>query len=303
MRSILTLVSIVGLTCVATACSGSDSASDADDRIDVVVTTNILGDVVTNALGNLVGDTVDVEVIMPLGADPHDFAPSTRQAEAMTEADVLVVNGAGFEAGMTDLIDSVDAPVLAAADVVELLEDGGVTDPHLWTDPVRMTRVVEAFAAEMGAADGIDAGRLEQNAAAYAEELARLDQELETELGAIDDANRVLVTNHEVLGYFADRYGFEVLGAVIPSLTTGAEASASQIEELAELIVERDVPAVFGETTQSTQLAEALSNEAGGDVVVVELYSESLGEPGGEAGTYVEMMRTNVRLIVEALSG
>jgi zinc/manganese transport system substrate-binding protein len=303
MRSVLTLVLIAGLACVANACTGSDSASDPDDRIDVVVTTNILGDVVTNSLGDLVGDMVDVEVIMPLGADPHDFAPSTRQAEAMTEADVLVVNGAGFEAGMTNLIDSVDAPVLAAADVVELLEDDGAIDPHLWTDPVRMIQVVEAFAAEMGAADGIDAGRLEQNAAAYVEELALLDQELETELSSIDDADRVLVTNHEVLGYFADRYDFEVLGAVIPSLTTGAEASASQIEELAELIVERDVPAVFGETTQSTQLADALSNEAGGDVVVVELYSESLSEPDGEAGTYVEMMRTNVRLIVEALSG
>jgi zinc/manganese transport system substrate-binding protein len=298
MRSILTLASIAGLACVATACGASDSESESNDRIEVVVTTNILGDVVTSALGDMVGDTVDVEVIMPLGADPHDFAPSTRQAEAMTQADLLVVNGAGFEAGMADLIDNVDAPVLAAADVVELLEEDGAIDPHLWTDPVRMIEIVEALAAELGEVDEV-----EQHVTTYVDELRQLDEELDAELSSIDEADRVLVTNHEVLGYFADRYGFEVLGTVIPSLTTGAEASASQIEELAQLIVERDVPAVFGETTQSTQLADALTNEAGGNVVVVELYSESLSEPDGEAGTYFEMMRTNVRLIVEALGG
>jgi zinc/manganese transport system substrate-binding protein len=109
------------------------------------------------------------------------------------------------------------------------------------------------------------------------------------------------VTNHEVFGYFADRYGFEVVGAVIPSLTTNAETSARELEELARVIEDEGIPVIFAETTGSTDLADALADEVGTEVQVVELFSESLGEDGSGAETYIGMMRTNTELIVGAL--
>jgi zinc/manganese transport system substrate-binding protein len=134
-------------------------------------------------------------------------------------------------------------------------------------------------------------------------ELADLDREIEQIVSAIPAADRKLVTNHEVFAYFADRYGFEVVGAVVPSLTTDAEPSARDVEELAELMRAEGVRALFAETTQSTRLAEALADQVGDDVQVIELYAESLGEPGSGAETYSGMMRLNARLVATALGG
>ena len=137
---------------------------------------------------------------------------------------------------------------------------------------------------------------------AYVVELESLDASITEELAPIPDERRVLVTNHEVFGYFADRYDFEVVGAIVPSLTTNAEPSASDIEELAAVIQAEGISAVFGETTQSTQLADALADEVGGDVVVVALFSESLGASGSGAETYLDMMSANADLIAAALA-
>ena len=178
----------------------------------------------------------------------------------------------------------------------------GTDDPHIWTDPSRMAVAVAAFADRAAELDGIDPQAVEAQAAAYVDSLEALDTEIADEVAGVPAERRVLVTNHEVFGYFADRYDFEVVGAVIPSLTTSAAASAADIEELAAVIRERGVPAIFGETTQPTELAEALADEVGGDVEVVELFTESLGEEGSGAETYVGMMGVDARLIAEALA-
>lgn len=290
---------VLGALVVAAAGCGDDDGEGT--RLRVVVTTSILGDIVSE----VVGDLADVEVVMPDGADPHEFAPSARQAEAMVDADLLVVNGAGFEQGLQGQIEQAQdagTPVFAAADHVELLtlEDG--SDPHLWMDPSRMAEAVDALGeqlAEVVADDDADAAR--SQAEAYAGELRSLDAELESLLEAVPTERRILVTNHEVLGYVADRYGFEVVGAVIPSLTTGAAASAADLEALAEVIEREGVPAIFGETTSSTALADALADRVG-DVAVVTLHTESLGEPGSGAETYLGLLRTDAQLIVDALT-
>jgi len=324
----LTRIGLAVALTLVTAAYGSDADSssnasddstsgEANELPQIVVTTNIIGDLVTQT----VGDLAEVEVIMPLGSDPHDFAPSARQAESMENADLLVINGAGFEEGMLDIIESVQAsgtPVFAFSDQIELLESTGghdehseeegehseeaSYDPHIWTDPSRMITAVEALEAELAEVVDVDAEALASEADAYVAELTALESEMEATLSSITDDQRVLVTNHEVFGYFADRFDFEVVGAVIPSLSTNAEASASEIEELAALITAEGIPAIFGETTQSTQLAEALAAEVGSSVEIVLLYSESLGEPGSGAETYVEMMRTNGELISAALT-
>lgn len=285
MRAVLTLM-LSGLAVVTAAC-GEDPAADGD-RTSIVVTTSILGDVVEQVVGGAAGG-VEIEVLMPRGADPHEFAASARQAEAIAEADLVVANGAGFEHGLEDALGG--APrTFAFADHVDLL-DG---DPHVWTDPARMAGAVEALGAEL------DEVGIPHDAAGYAAELAALDAEIRSILDPIPGRDRVLVTNHEVLAYFADRYGFEVVGTVIPGTTTGAQPSAADVEALAEVLRAEGVRAIFGETTSSASVAEALA-ESVGDVAVVTLHTESLGEDGSGAETYVGMQRTNAELIARAL--
>jgi len=297
-----TVLALILLTTSLGACGagGGDDTSEAH----VVVTTNTLGDVVSN----LVGADAEVEVIMPPGVDPHDFAPSARQADAMREADALVVNGLGFEAGLVDTVDAAEEDgvrVITAADAVETLpggdEEGGV-DPHLFTDPTRV-RAAAALIADQLVQEipDLDTPVFEDRVDAYLAELDALDAEVEGLLAPIPAERRVLVTNHEVFGYFADRYDFEVLGAVIPGGSTLAEPSAADLADLAALIAQRDVPAIFADTSSPTRLADALAAE-GLDVEVVEVYSESLGEPGSDGDTYLDMVRTNAERIAAALT-
>jgi zinc/manganese transport system substrate-binding protein len=278
--------------------SGADAGSDGG-RPRVVVTTSVLGDVVRNVLG----DQADVEVVIPVGADPHEFSPSVRRAEAMTDADLLVVNGAGLEQSMAGLVGRAKR-VFTFADHVRLrtLDGDDMIDPHLWNDPHEMAAAVEALGAEAATMPGVDAATVRRRAGDYAVELDAVDAEIARTLAPIPAGHRKLVTNHDAFGYFAARYGMQLVGAVIPSLTTSAASSAADIERLAALVRSEHVPAVFAETTGSTRLADALADEVGGGVRVVELYTESLGEPGSGADTYVAMMRTDAQRIAGALA-
>ena len=288
---------VSALMAATAACGDDDSTGSSDGRPRLVVTTNILGDVVRN----LVGDEAQVEVVMPPNADPHDFAPSARQAQAMREADVLVVNGLGFEAGLVDTVDAAEGdgvPVLTASDASDPLEG----DPHFFTDPAQMVQVAAALADDLAArVDELDTQAFREHAEAYVAELEALDAEVEEILAAVPAERRVLVTNHDVFAYFADRYGFEVLGAIIPGGSTLAEPSAADLDDLAALVTDAGVPAIFADTSSPTRLADALAAE-GADVAVVELYSESLGDAGSDGATYVDMVRANARRIADALT-
>lgn len=293
------LVAVVAVGCS----SDSDASSSAGPHI--VVTTNILGDVVRQVAGD---SGADIEVVMPLGADPHEFAASTKQAESMVDADLLVINGAGFEEGMAEIIEQADdagTPIFSFADHVDLLPFAGeehAEDPHIWTDPTRIAEALPSLGGALGEVDGVDVAAVDAGVGAYIDELSKLDTDIEAAVAGIPPGQRVLVTNHEALGYFADRYGFEVVGTVIPSGTTLAEPSSAELEDLAQAIEDQGVPAIFGETTQSTRLADALAESLGDDIEVVELYTESLGEPDSGAETYVGLMRTDAGLIAGALT-
>ena len=294
-RNRLITIALAGLLLVAAACGGGDDA--AADRPVVVVTTSVLGDVVEN----LVGDVAEVEVLMPPGADPHEFALSARQAADLREADLVVANGGGFEAGLDDTLDAAEddgATVVRALDAVDRIDD----DPHFFTDPDRMAvaaqAIVDALAAEVPA---LDTAEVRDRADAYVADLEALGAEVEATLAPVPPERRRLVTNHDVFAYFADRYDFTVVGAVIPAVTTQAEPAAGELADLAAVIEAEGVPAIFADTSSPEQLADALADEAG-SVEVVELYSESLGEPGSEAGTYEGMIRTNASRIAGALA-
>lgn len=313
---------VVTVVAMVLGACGEDSPTSrpaaGGDHATIAVTTNILGDVVEH----LVGDRADVVTIMTVGANPHDFQPSARQVNDVREADALVVNGGGFEAALLDLVESVEAdgvPTHEAISAVEKLglpddghadEDGdadedhahAANDPHFFTDPARMAIAAEGIAGFLGdTVASLDDADFATAADRYVDELRTLDAEIEETVAEIEPADRVLVTNHEVFGYFAERYDFEVVGSVIPSGTTSEAASGGDLRDLAEVIREEGVSAIFVETSSPDRLAATLAAEVG-DVAVVELFAESLGEDGSTADTYEAMMRENAKRIVAALA-
>jgi zinc/manganese transport system substrate-binding protein len=299
-RALLAACCLVGAALLP-ACSPT-GAQDAT----VVVTTNILGDV-TRAI---VGDAAEVTVLMEPGADPHSFAISARQAAAIEDASLVVHNGLGLEEGVARNVEAAaDAgvPTLAVAEGADPLtfagsDDAGRPDPHFWTDPRRMSTAVELISREITAqVTGIDADTVAARTEAYLAELNELDTWMSERFAAIPAERRNLVTNHHVFGYLADRYGFTVIGAVIPSGTTLASPSSADLASLAGAIREAGVPAVFADSSQPDRLARALAEEAGLTVEVVPLHSESLTPAGEGAGTYLEMMRANTDALVGGL--
>jgi len=289
---------------VATACS----EAIADDRPLVVVTTNILGDLVDN----VVGDDARVEVLMPLGVDPHDFEPSSRQASLVAEADLVVANGLGLEEGLEDVIDAArgdGALVLEVAELVDPLpfaehdggkDEAGDLDPHIWMDPIRMVQAARLIADRLAGIDpSVD---WVARADAYAAQLEAAHERITTLFSTLPANRRLLVTNHEALGYLSARYGFEVVGVVIPGGSTLAEPGSEELAALVAVIDELNIRAVFAETTEPSTLARAIADEADHPVTVVTLHTESLGEPGSPADTLIGMLEENARLIADALS-
>ncbi len=293
----------VALAASLTGCTG---VAGDDGRPDIVVTTNILGDVV----GNVVGDTADVTTLMRPNADPHSFEVSAQDAALLRDADLVVANGLGLEEGLQQHLDrAADAGVemFVAGEEIEVLdysggESGGAADPHFWTDPARMLDVVDALETRLAEIDGIAVDEVGRQAAEYRSELETLDEEMSAAFAGIPDDRRSLVTNHHVFGYLAERFDFDVVGAVIPGGTTLAAPSAADLRDLAEAIEAAGVPAIFAESSQPDRLVQVLAGEVGVDVEVIELFTESLTEDGEGADTYLTMMRANTQRITNGLS-
>lgn len=312
------IATLAGVGLLAAACGGDESVGGrTEGGATVVVTTAVLGDVVEN----LVGDLATVEVVMPRDADPHEFQPSARQAATIRQADLLVANGGGLEAGLDDTIESAGddgVPAFEAIDHVEPLdqadhqdedeeEDEGDghdhdVDPHFSTDVARMATAAAALADTLAAEiPSLDTDEFRAQADAYVSELTLLDSEVNAVIAGVPDDRRKLVTDHQVFGYLADRFGFEVVGSIRPSVTSEAAPSAGDLDDLAATISATGVPAVFIEAGSDDDLARAVADEVG-DIEVVELYGETLGEPGSDADTYVGMIRTNAARIADALA-
>jgi zinc/manganese transport system substrate-binding protein len=271
----------------------------------VVVTTNILGDVVQE----VVGDEAPVTVLMAPNADPHSFEISARQAATVERASLVVSNGLGLEEGAQNIVDAAESDGVAVLPVGE--ETGPLTyregasagqlDPHFWTDPARVRAGVDLIRDEiLEHVDGVDADTIRSNAAAYAAQVDELDAWMGRELGSVPADRRALVTNHHVLGYLADRFDYDVVGAVIPSGTTLASPSASDLASLATAVREAGVRTVFADSSQPDRVARVMAEQAGIEVQVADLYSESLTTEG-EASTYLSMMRANTQTIVTGL--
>lgn len=286
------------------ACAGSGDKAPTD-KVRVITTTSILGDVVSR----LGGEAIELEVMIPRGVDPHDFSPSAQQVAAISSADLVVANGFELEEGLEDVLDQAESEGITVIEVgpeVDPLPAGeengdghGAFDPHFWQDPIRMKRAVDVIGlwlVTVGVAEAKDL------AAEYKAEIDATYADIVTMLDLIPSERRLLVTNHDAFGYFADRYGFKVIGTIIPGASTLAEPSSAEIAALVETIVANDVPAIFVENIGSVGLAAILAAETGTDIEVVQLVSDALGEPGSETGTYLEMLTYNASAIAEALS-
>ncbi|WP_194815006.1 zinc ABC transporter substrate-binding protein AztC [Nocardia sp. XZ_19_385] len=303
MRTITRVIACLAVLLPAlSACSG-----DSGDRQGIVVTTNILGDLTRS----IVGDAVPVTVLMPAGADPHSFAISARQAAEIERAGLVVHNGLGLEEGVARNVTAAvetGVPTLSVAEKLDPIdyssdESKGKPDPHFWTDPKRVRKAVELISARViEDVDGIDTAAVRQRTTAYLAEIDQLDQWMTQQFATIPAEKRKLVTNHHVFGYFAQRFGFTVVGAVIPSGTTLASPSASDLSNLADAIRTAGVGAIFVDSSQPDRLARVLAERVGLNVQVIGLYTESLTEPGQGAGSYLEMARANTEDIVRGLT-
>jgi zinc/manganese transport system substrate-binding protein len=296
---------LIALVAAAALIFSGCSQPITPEKPQVVVTTNILGDVTRQVLG----DQVQVTTLMQPNADPHSFEISAQEASLMGSADLVVSNGLGLEGGLQQHLDraaKAGAPMLVAGDVVEVLpyssgDAEGTPDPHFWTDPAAMLDVVNAMETAARNIEGIDAGRLAASADAYRDQLTRLDIEMTDAFAAIPKERRALVTNHHVFGYLAERFDFRVVGAVIPGGTTLAAPSAADLRKLSEAVRDAGVPTIFAESSQPDRLVQVLASEAGLNVRVAELFTESLTGPDGGAATYLDMMRANTERIVQGL--
>jgi zinc/manganese transport system substrate-binding protein len=281
-------------------CGGENESGGADGPY-IVATTGIWADVVRMVACD---GTFDVRTLLPTGTDAHAYEPSLRDRSVLDGAAVVVANGLGLEERLEDTLAAVEddgVPVFRVGDHVETLDpddDHGGADPHVWFDPIRVRAALPALGDALVAA-GAERGRVDQCVATAHDELTALDADVADTLAAVPAARRVLVTNHDSLGYFADRYDFTVLGSILPSTSTLTEASPGQLEELGEAIRAQGVPAIFAESVSSTADADALADRLGVDVVV--LYTESLGEPGSGADTYPGLMRFDATAIADAL--
>ncbi|MFM8846632.1 MAG: metal ABC transporter substrate-binding protein [Actinomycetota bacterium] len=287
----------VALTGSLVACGGDDGPS-AGDRPTVVVTTSILGAVVSE----VVGDAADVEVLMANGTDPHEWEASPKDIERLTEADFVVVNGLGLEESLVEAVASVRArgiPVFEAARNVDVIAVEGAEaeehpdgDPHFWTDGSAMAEVAMALGDALSDA-GIDVG---DRASVVYEDLLTLDNDVRERAATLDANARKLVTGHESLAYFARSYGFELVGAVVPGLSSEAEVSAGELSDLKRLIESEGVSVIFTEIGTPSQVVGAIADEL--DARVVEIDTHLLPAEGG----YEAFLTGLVSAIVDALA-
>lgn len=305
---VLLMSGLLLVGCAPAAEPGEAGAPRAGGLPDVLAVETFLADIAQN----VAGDRLKVTALIPAGIDPHAFQPTPQDVARIAESQVLIANGAGLEEWLQEVLENAGGQRLnieasagltsrqPRADERIADEHEGEGDPHFWLDPIRVIRYAENIRDGLTQADPGGKETYAQNTASYTNQLRELDAWIAGQVQQISEARRLLVTNHESFGYFADRYGFQVVGTVIPGVSTGASPSARQLAQLVDRLRVTGAPAIFLETGVNPQLADQLARETG-IRVVTGLYTHSVAPTDANAPTYIEMMRYNVRRIVEAL--
>jgi ABC-type Zn uptake system ZnuABC Zn-binding protein ZnuA len=289
-------LSLILTAAVAALLAGCGSGGGGGDRPIVVATTTQAADL-TRAVA---GDRAEVRGLLKPNSDPHEYEVRPGDVKALGRADLVVRSGGDLDEWLDGAIDSAGAD----APVVDLLDRVGPEgeDPHWWQDPRRAQTAVEALGAALAKADPAGAATYESNARRSVRRLRALDAAVRRCLAQIPQAERTLVTTHDALGYYARRYGLRVVGTVIPSLSTQAQASAGDLAELVDTIRREHVKAIFAESSVNASVEDAIAQETGAHVGRP-LWADALGPEGSSGATYEGSIRANTAAIVEGLSG
>jgi zinc/manganese transport system substrate-binding protein len=294
------LFATAALLAVPLAACGSEDGGGTK----VVATTAIL----TDLTEQVAGPDAEVVQLIPDGSDPHTFSMSAEDRLELEQADLIVSNGAGLEAGIP--LDEVDAPVWELvesageplppyedAQAAEHAEEENSEDPHVWMDPTRVAEALPSLADALADADPANAEAYRRRAEVYQEQLLALDREIERALRPIPAPERELVTSHDSLGYFADRYGFDVVATAFPATGAEAEVSAERLADVEAAVRDTGVPAIFAQEGDDPEVLTLVARDTGVDLVF-----GLLVESPGSAGTYEEMLRSDAELISQSLA-
>lgn len=301
-RTACAVVLAVGLA----ACGGQQGSESINNSLSVVATTGLIADVARQ----VAGDRVTVVALMEPGQDAHTFEPTPADAARLQKADLVLANGLGYEENLAPILDELEAGgrvrIVYVSNGVDVLagekgSEHAAGDPHTWMDPHNVVVWADNIAAALEDIDPSGSSAYQANADAYKVQLAELDTAIARQVDAVPQANRKLVTDHETLGYFARRYGFEITGAVIPTVTTSAEPSAADLASLITVMREKNVKTIFVGASASDILAQQVAAEIGYPVQVLRLYHD-LGAPGSGADTYLSMMRVDAETIMRGLA-
>jgi ABC-type Zn uptake system ZnuABC Zn-binding protein ZnuA/ABC-type Mn2+/Zn2+ transport system permease subunit len=297
---------LIALPLLATGCTSSSAGGDPG-KLDVVATTTQLGDFVRNVGAG----AVEVDQILQPNTDPHDYEPRPSDVEGAAGAELVFASGDELDAWVDQVVSDSgsDAEVVDLGAKVPIRlpgessgEEASEYDPHWWHDPRNAEAAVRQIERALAAADPSHRAAFERNADAYLSELKALDRGIAGCIDSVPAPRRKLVTDHDAFGYFANRYGIEVVGAVIPSQTTQAQASAKDLSELARTIEAEDVEAVFPESSLSPKVAETIARQTGASADNT-LYGDTLGPEGSSGETYLGMEEANADAVVRGLSG
>jgi ABC-type Zn uptake system ZnuABC Zn-binding protein ZnuA len=305
--SIIAMVMVLAM--ILSACS---SPASSTDKIQIVASTTIVGDVVKQ----IGGDHISLTVILPIGADPHTFEPRPQDAAAISDAQIIFLNGLELEHSLEPVIQTnATGKIVEVSDGVQVLpfEDihEGINtpaaeghihasgDPHTWMDPNLVMVWVNNIESALSELDPANADVYSANALSYLSQLSDLDAWIQTEVSKLPVERRKLVTDHESLGYFAHRYGFELVGLVVASLSSNASPSAQELAALENTIRQQNVPAIFVDTTVNPALAQQVAQDTG--IKLVTIYNGSLGDANSGVTNYIDFMKVNVKAIVEGL--
>jgi ABC-type Zn uptake system ZnuABC Zn-binding protein ZnuA len=296
------LLTTAALALAACGADGPNGSAAQEGDVRVVATTTHVADL-ARAVG---GERAGVDSLLTPGSDPHDYEPRPSDARALADADVVLRSGGEIDEWLGGLVESAgtDAPTVSLLGSVRttIEAEGAGLDPHWWQDPTNAMAAVVEIRDALTAADPEGRETYAANADVYLAELRALDEGIAACMSSIPAEDRKLVTTHDALGYFADRYDIEVVGLVVPALTTRAQASAGEVAELTEEIEQEDVRTIFPESQLPAGLEQAIADEAGAQVGPG-LWTDSLGPQDSGAATYLDAMRFNAQAMADGFGG
>jgi ABC-type Zn uptake system ZnuABC Zn-binding protein ZnuA len=299
-RALIALLALALCAPSLTACAAQEGAPGGSSGTTAVATTSPVGDLARAVAGGRAG----VRQILRPNSDPHEYEPRPSDVGAVAAADVVLRSGGDLDEWLDGVLENAgtDAKVVTLLDAMPARRDGDAVDPHWWQNPRNAIRAVRAIRDALVRADPAGETAYNANAAAYVARLRNLDRAIAACMDAIPAVRRRLVTDHDALGYYADRYAIDVIGTVIPALSTQAQASAGEVARLVRTIRRARVTTIFPEGSANPKLARAIARDARVRVGPA-LYADTLGSAGSAGETYIGALRFNTQALAGGFAG